>query len=429
MTQHVFVRYTTLAPVFHSFPPPEKSRKNQAPQQRTLKIAVTGSDNELEVREEPVVSGNAIRCPARRSFVRAIYSQLELMKNGRPNGISSDMAFALEGGGKKGSGKGSVVVDPEKYVRVYDDLPFFGLFGGVLADQFFAGRLAVGFAYPITTSTRHILRAMGSPFADGLAVQILPEESLQDGRHSYAKFGIRDVVDDIDPDVVAQKILHEMAGYPGFVSALSAAVSNFKAVLENNGDNDDDEVDGDGMDEESDDDGNGADKKPKIQLGGVQKVLEEDPEAYQALARFYNVQGKPDKKTREDVIKKLGKAFHPSTLMPYSCWGAIPAGTPLHTRLSLIPGYGDDELMLATFHAYVEILLSRGYLGGMVARGYGAVAAEARMADGQDFHGASRAGEFWAWLDNRAPDVRDALAGKMSLSPAIVHNKKKRKEA
>lgn len=88
---------------------------------------------------------------------------------------------------------------------------------------------------------------------------------------------------------------------------------------------------------------------------------------------------------------------------------AIPAGTKLHSRISLLPGYGNDVLMEQTFDAFIESAISRGFIGGMLSRGYGAVVTEAKTGSTNNpinFTDVSKAELFWQWLEDNRETIR-----------------------
>ena len=95
--------------------------------------------------------------------------------------------------------------------------------------------------------------------------------------------------------------------------------------------------------------------------------------------------------------------------MIYAVDRPIPAGAKLYASDYLLPGPGNDDLYEAVFHAYLEKLAARPFLGGMAAKGYGRVVMEIKNADGQSFTEFSRANEYWTWLRENKEEVRAYL--------------------
>lgn len=123
---------------------------------------------------------------------------------------------------------------------------------------------------------------------------------------------------------------------------------------------------------------------------------------------------KKDKKNKEDskdTKKSLAKQIITLTgnQMLYGIKNPIPAGSKLYACDYLLPGYGDDDLYEATFHAYMETMLNRPFIGGLAAKGFGRVEIEVRNKDGENFEQFSRAGEYWQWLEDNKETVREYL--------------------
>lgn len=131
------------------------------------------------------------------------------------------------------------------------------------------------------------------------------------------------------------------------------------------------------------------------------------------LAEYFKVSLEsrdPKADPAKDVVKKFEKLGELRSI--FVVQNTIPAGVELHSQMSLIPGYGDDNIMRMAFDAFVEVVLSRGHLGGMAAKGYGAVETEAKVRVGEvakDFAEVSRAGEFWEWLKQNKKEIREML--------------------
>lgn len=165
-SDHVYVRYTALAPILHG-QPPEKGQRQQVMTNRTIKVSVSrGGTSQLV--DMPVVSGNSIRGPGRREYMRKILSVLGYRdeSTGLFKGLSGEAMALMAVGGTMEAGRKERAPLAAGFVRVYYRLPFIGLLGGVYKEVFFPGRLAVGFAVPVTVGTKSILERMKSPFAD-----------------------------------------------------------------------------------------------------------------------------------------------------------------------------------------------------------------------------------------------------------------------
>ena len=256
---------------------------------------------------------------------------------------------------------------------------------------FFPGRLAVGFAYPVIQGTVSLLKYMDSPFTSDFEDIYLPAaEEIRSGAQRYNRMEFNNIEAERG---TLEALLKVTSDFPDFEAALTI---------------DDD-------DEEEEKEENGEDKAKKV-VAAAKKYLK-TPEAelcLQKLCGYFKVplHTKTEKKgdTITEITKKIKSLFTIQNIFVVE--EAIPAGTRLHSRLSLLPGYGDDELIEITFDAFVETAISKGFIGGMVNRGYGAVITEAKTGTADkpiNFSEVSKADKFWGWLEDNREQIRENL--------------------
>ena len=372
-TQDVFVRYTALGPIMHQEPSDRKGGKGNETYSRQMKVMTFDEATGLTAREIPAVSFNSLRCITRRNFTQEVLHRLGLMKNWKYDpGLSGDVVMMLLNGGSTGVGPAQETPYIDKYVEVYDKLPFFGLLGGCYGKTFFAGRLSGDYILPIMYGTKPLLIKMGSPFAEDSTY--LPDDPSSWGRNTagFVRFGIKGVKSE--------------QGLVSFLGAMEEHLELVEAVSE-----DFDEAENE--------------QKEKVSLTNTEALLKNDKDLTGVVLKYFK------KEDDKDSLKTAIKCIRNLTgnQMLYFLKNTIPAGAQLHTRLSLLPGYGDNDLMEATFHAYIEMLLARNYIGGMAAKGYGAVATEAKVTDNKEFKDISRGKEFWDWVDQHKEEVKNDL--------------------
>jgi len=177
--------FTAVAPVFNGEVPEENSR-SESPRQRVVPVvSLDGKGKVDKVVPLPAVSGNSTRGKYRKLFVSRSLAAVGMTKNE----LSKTASYLLLSGGQ--TGKGPAADCPqEKYLSVYDNLPFFGLVGGSHKGVFWPGRLAVGFAIPVVKETVDIFAADGWPFSRELkamtvslsAVELYKGEEGRGGR-------------------------------------------------------------------------------------------------------------------------------------------------------------------------------------------------------------------------------------------------------
>lgn len=374
----VFIRYTALAPIVQTEPSGRRSNRVYG-----RKIATAYRAGDGKVRHDPCVSGAGVRCPARELFCRLVFKSLDLadQKGVIKRGVPYELAETILKGGRSSIGDTTVKIAAGDYAEVYNSLPFFGLFGSFR----FPGRLAVGFALPYTRERKEIEKLLGNPFADEDAVS-----DLDGARAHFAKMRLSAVEE--EPKIKAvENFLEYLKKQSGLESLYQAAREAFTDHAEEGPPN----------------------------INRVMEVIQADQNALTAVESFFGIHNSTRNaagnnntryKTVQDKLKGLTRLQTLYTIEDY-----IPAGTVLLTRAVLLPGFGDDDLMEKTFHAYLEVLLARPVLGGMAARGFGFVHAEAKVRENgkdgtvKDFSDVSRAGEFWSWLEKNKEAVRHNL--------------------
>lgn len=376
MRKDVFMVHTALAPIIQSQPGFERKSTGNMTFQRQEYIVVRRQDS-VAVDRLPVLSGNSTRSVGRRLFITKVLDELGFINNNIIDGLPVDVAETLISGGTMGAGKGQQR-DPliERYVGVYSELPFFGLFGGCYQATFFPGRLAVGFAYPVTAETYPLIKAMNSPFTSTL------EEFAVDGyrasTHRYVKVPVQNVKG--DPDNF-DYLLSKFRQYDDFTKALLQDINT-----------------------------EGEEKPAFTNIDRVINDLTGEDELFITLKNFFGIQTATTDNAKRDIKKKIRSLTRDRNI--FGVVDAIIPGTKLHARISLLPGFGDDNLMESTFDAYCEIIASRGYWGGMASRGYGAVATEIKIGNAEsprDFAEVSKADQFWNWLKENREMTRNNL--------------------
>lgn len=379
INKNVYLIHKALAPIFHSQPPVKSdSSSGNTSDHRRIKI-MTSTAKSIKLAETRAVSGNSVRGVGRRTFIMLVLEELEFVKNKVVVDLPYSLAETMLIGGTMGAGQGRERdALAMRYSEVYEKLPFYGLFGGSYKGVFFPGRLSVGFAYPLISGMGAIIEHMDSPFAQDYPEKRLDAEDCADADQRYTRAALTNVEAERD---TFGFLLAKMADYPGFVERLTAAIDKAE-----------------------------AEDKDKVDLKEVEKYIRSDEgkPSLEKLGAIFNVSPVTTDAGKDAIVKKLGK-YNKGIQGIFGVSGAIATGTHLHQRISLLPGYGNDDLMEAVFHAFVECVIARGYLGGMYTRGYGAVATEARVGTSDKpvpFSDASRAGEFWSWIKDNKKEIR-----------------------
>ena len=372
--KHVYVRYTVLAPILHG-QPPAKGQKPNVMTNRTIKVSAASGGRRALV-EIPVVSGNSMRGAGRRDYMRKILTILGYRnENGLITGLSGEAMALMTVGGTMEAGKKERARLAEGFLKVYQELPFVGFLGGVYKEVFFPGRLAVGFAVPVTVSTKLMLDRMKSPWAN----DVIPAADDAVADDTIVRFTRASAPPDFNIQLESWDAVEPIIGTD---ENLVQIIEQIQAEAEEKGLT-----------------------RPSYAPVAQYLARQEATEVLQELANYFGV-SLNDKKVVEQVVNKLKKLGEIRSI--FAVQKVIPAGLELHSRISLVPGYGDDKMEIA-FDAFVETVLSRGYLGGNIAKGYGAVAAEAKLHEGNDFATASRANEFWEWLEKDKKQIRSVL--------------------
>lgn len=400
MQKHVFLKYLAVAPISHLTPPEGKERTNIT-EQRTMKMVGNTKDQgengpvTKNIITVPVASsGQAHRAVPRRVFIGRVLDALGFRTSNVFDGLERQMFEALLNGGIKGS---DTPINAIKYTQLYSDLPFFGLFGGCLYGNFYGGRLSVKHVVPVIEETVDLFAEMESPFADefkDMNIEIKAADLFGD-THLNVRFDVKNIAQAADLDL--ERLFVVMDGKEEATAAYEAH-----------------------KDEERELDADGNEKAPKFDEFRAYLMNEDNDKFYMAVAEAYRVADRSNrKKSVGEIIKKISKSV--TSQMIYGTANPIPMGTILHSKVSLMDGYGDDNLMEMAFDAYMEVLLERGYLGGMASKGYGEVVAEGRLPDGKIFTENSRADEFWAWLTANKEPLREKLMGLKGYlaSPAL----------
>lgn len=389
MQKHVFLKYEAIAPISHLTPPEGKQRTNVA-EQRTMNMVGIARDHAYNEEESHILikvpvasSGQAHRAVPRREFITRVLDVLGFSIDNVFDGLERHMFEAMLNGGTKS--KATPEINAYKYTSIYSELPFFGLFGGCLYGNFYGGRLSVKHVVPVVAETVPLFEIMGSPFAQefrDMNIQVTAEQLLGDN-HRHVRFDVKNIAQAADLDLERLLVLLEDN------EEATAAYEAYET-------------------EEAEYDADGNEKPKKFTEFRAYLLKEDNDRFYMDVASAYRITDRSNKKKSvEEIIKKISKSV--TSQMIYSTANVIPMGTTLHSRVSLMNGYGDDNLMEMAFDAYMEVLLERGYLGGMASKGYGEVVAEGRLADGRIFTENSRADEFWAWLKDNKEQLREKL--------------------
>lgn len=370
----VYFRYSALSPIFQSQPKTKDmpaSKGNESDQRAMVFLLDNEGTGSKEKTILPIISGNSRRAIARRAFIQEILRRLDLMKGWKySKDVKSDVFLALLSGGNMNKGS-SLNPNIDAFIDVYNRLPFFGLFGGAFDSVFFQGRISCGIAIPVTPGTLKLFIKEGSPY--DFSTEMLPCTAADmvnnDNTLGYVRFQIKGLVPEGEMDRFIAAFLH----YPDMLQALQLDMAE--------------------------------NEKPSA-LPNFVAYLGTDEEATKEVGQYFGgTKNKP--LTIKDIESKV--KGQKTTQMLYFINQPIPAGTELHAHDYLMPGYGDDDLMEACWHAYLETMKNRPYIGAMAAKGYGTVAIELRTKDGAQFESISRANEFWAWLEENKATIREDL--------------------
>jgi hypothetical protein len=382
----MYFKYTALSPIIQSQPKISNSgpKKGNETQQRTMTfLRIKADEKGKETVKLPVISGSSRRGIHRRNFINHVLREIELMQGWQySREVKSDTLLTFLSGGDLGKGSKSVNPSIQGYIDIYNKLPFFGLFGGVFESTFFQGRLSSGIAIPLTNTTYPLTIAEGSPFtsesdvADDELLQYDPEKV-----HGYVRSTIRGVL--------------PSEGFEKFLDHFRPETTIMEAV----------EKDCAGMEI-----GDPIPPLPTL-LALIKKKGNEEVDK---LGKYLDAKKTDKGYDPEDIIKKIRK--YSTNQMLFFLSNCIPAGTCLFAHDYLQPGYGDDDLMEACWHKYIEMMMNRPYMGGMASKGYGMTKVEILTRDGKKFEDISRAKDFDAWLkDNKDQIAHDVINMKKIL--------------
>jgi len=366
------ILHTALSPVFHQSPNTGSGSKNVS-YQRMIPMIGQRQDGKFEYVMVPGISGNARRSLARRDLIMETLQILGVYKDHRydTDMVRSDLIMAFINGGSMAASESSLNPKIKAKQETYEMLPFFGLFGGCYRQVWFAGRLSAGFAYTLTPETCKV--AQIGPFPFNIDADKLPDWDTDKkdfyNRQEYTRQRV--------PGLVAEDRLNALLTrlQEGEQVKVAEKIAEYSAETSEE------------IREE------------------LKYLIETNSGAKEIIEKFF--ESKNTKKKQKDLVDQIPSIF--GNQMIYAVDRPIPAGAKLYASDYLLPGPGNDDLYEAVFHAYLEKLAARPFLGGMAAKGYGRVVMEIKNADGQSFTEFSRANEYWTWLRENKEEVRAYL--------------------
>ena len=366
------ILHTALSPVFHQSPNTGSGSKNVS-YQRMIPMIGQRQDGKFEYVMVPGISGNARRSLARRDLIMETLQILGVYKDHRydTDMVRSDLIMAFINGGSMAASESSLNPKIKAKQETYEMLPFFGLFGGCYRQVWFAGRLSAGFAYTLTPETCKV--AQIGPFPFNIEADKLPDWDTDKkdfyNRQEYTRQRV--------PGLVAEDRLNALLTrlQEGEQVKVAEKIAEYSAETSEE------------IREE------------------LKYLIETNSGAKEIIEKFF--ESKNTKKKQKDLVDQIPSIF--GNQMIYAVDRPIPAGAKLYASDYLLPGPGNDDLYEAVFHAYLEKLAARPFLGGMAAKGYGRVVMEIKNADGQSFAEFSRANEYWTWLRENKEEVRAYL--------------------
>ena len=366
------ILHTALSPVFHQSPNTGSGSKNVS-YQRMIPMIGQRQDGKFEYVMVPGISGNARRSLARRDLIMETLQILGVYKDHRydTDMVRSDLIMAFINGGSMAASESALNPKIKAKQETYEMLPFFGLFGGCYRQVWFAGRLSAGFAYTLTPETCKV--AQIGPFPFNIEADKLPDWDTDKkdfyNRQEYTRQRV--------PGLVAEDRLNALLTrlQEGEQVKVAEKIAEYSAETSEE------------IREE------------------LKYLIETNSGAKEIIEKFF--ESKNTKKKQKDLVDQIPSIF--GNQMIYAVDRPIPAGAKLYASDYLLPGPGNDDLYEAVFHAYLEKLAARPFLGGMAAKGYGRVVMEIKNADGQSFAEFSRANEYWTWLRENKEEVRAYL--------------------
>lgn len=364
-----YILYTALSPVFHQAPNTNSTTKNVS-FQRMLPTIGRQEDGKLKYVLLPGISGNARRALARRDLIMDTLAELGIYKDNQynTNMARADLIMAFINGGSMAASESSLNPKIQAKQETYEKLPFFGLFGGCYRQVWFAGRLSSGFAYLLTPETCRV--AQVGPFPFDIDADKLPDWESEIKKEFFNR---QEYTRQRVPGLVSEDRLNALL--------LKLQEAEFIQI---------------------------AEKIAEYSAETTEEVREElkylieiNPGAKEILEKFF--ESKNAKKKQKELVDQIPALFN--NQMIYAVDRPIPAGALLYASDYLLPGPGNDDLYEAVFHAYLEKMAERPFIGGMAAKGYGRVKMEIKNADGQSLEEFSRAKEYWNWLRENKEEI------------------------
>lgn len=375
--KNVYVKYNTLSPISHLSPPMRGTTRDSS--QRTLRIVTEHPDGK-RIEDLPVVGGGSIRGKNRRKFIMKVLDTLGYYQNNLLMGLKQESFEALIAGGRQVQST-EQAARVEKYISLFDDLPFLGLFGGTPYSVFVTGRLSVGFALPMLKETAYLFK--NSPYKDEEMPAFVNVNAFI-SENSYTRFAIKNIAEQDEVEFTQLITFLKQEGYEIAANEFEEDILAYNESLIS-------------VDEEA--------KLPSLKLPRLEKALKGDATLAKVLGLKVNLA--KAEHTPSKITKKIVNLFN--LRMIYTVHNPIPAGLNLHSIVGLQAGFGDDKLMEACFDAFVETVLEDRYIGGMHNKGYGQVIVEAKLEDGSNFMDSSTAEYFWEWLEVNKDKVKEIL--------------------
>lgn len=363
------ILHTALSPVFHQSPNTGSGSKNVS-YQRMIPMIGQRQDGKFEYVMVPGISGNARRSLARRDLIMETLQILGVYKDHRydTDMVRSDLIMAFINGGSMAASESALNPKIKAKQETYEMLPFFGLFGGCYRQVWFGGRLSAGFAYLLTPEICRV--AQIGPFPFDVEAEKLPDWDPEKkdffNRQEYTRQRVPGLVSEDRLNALLLKL--QEAGHLQIAEKIAEYSAETTEELREE----------------------------------LKYLIEINPGAKEILEKFFESKNTKKKKQKE-LVDQIPALFN--NQMIYAVDRPIPAGALLYASDYLLPGPGDDDLYEAVFHAYLEKLAARPFLGGMAAKGYGRTKIEIRNADGQSLEEFSRAKEYWTWLQDHKDEV------------------------
>lgn len=381
--REAYVLYRCLTPVVQTVPAPSRGGgKGNAAYGREQPVVVKRSGRYERV-ELPVVSGAGVRGPVRDELVRRVLEEVGLGSDGWiciPGEKGYELAETLLKGGRNTAGESATDLGRDDLEKIYADFPFFGLFGSFRVP----GRLGVSFALPLVEGLQGWLEP-GHPLAEhAVPVEAVTGSRQEAERRVLSYTGVYQRLKGVENKPSQQALDDLIAWCRDLDAGLGEALSRDA--------------------EETPEDAQ------KTSTGRTLAYLKGLPSAQrEPLVRALGEKLNVENPTPERVCDRIAGLTRLQNI--YSVRNYIPAGTPLLCRLYLAPGPDRNGLMRACFDACVETAASLRVLGGMSARGFGLVAAEARTPDGKPYSEVSEAARFWSWVSAGREAIREGITG------------------